>query len=98
MDTDKRALYFWCGCIPARVAMIVFHRQPVVKAVSAMAAIGWLSGAVKSRVGFFGGKVWWAEQRLHHGLLHASFVGTGQPVFLMVDVVYGAANWFKNSY
>ena len=94
---NKRTLYFWLGCIPTRVAMVVFHKQPVVKTISAMAAIGWLSGSVRNNVGFFGGPVWWKEQRLHHGLLHASFVGTGQPVFLAVDVVYGMHNWFENS-
>jgi len=43
-------------------------------------------------VGFFGGKVWWAEERKLHGVLWALYAATHDSQWLMIDVMVAIQN------
>lgn len=99
-----RALLFWGVCIPLRLYLatygafgrINFLRINFLRAAALVVSYRWLSGAENSKVGFFGGKVWWAKERPLHGLLWGMYALSGRPVFLYLDTAFGALNWFEN--
>ena len=96
MDNGTRAALFWGVCIPVRVAVTAAAQQrnsPLRLAALAVAAT-WLGGSLDTKHrGFFGGEIWWRDQRTAHGLLWLAYGLTDQWEFLAADTAFGAANW-----
>ena len=92
-----RDALFWGVCIPSRVALTLVARQGFAPArvFAAVAAYRWLSGAEDSHVGFFGGRVWWADERPVHGAFFALYAATDDWRWLAADTAFGALNWIR---
>ena len=88
-----RAILFWTVCIPLRLYLARQGDNPYLRAAAAVIAYRWLSGRETAHTGFFGGQVWWANERPLHGLLWAAYAATGRDAFLYADVTVGALNY-----
>ena len=88
----NRALLFWLVCIPTRVAIAAYSGQ-AMRYVAAAVGLRWLLGFEDGDVGFFGGRAWWKEERVLHGVLWGAYALTGKNRYLWLDVQLGALNW-----
>ena len=97
MNEVQRAILFWAVCIPTRVAATVVAESGVAELPMRLGAgvisYRWLSGAVSSTKGFFGGEAWWADERPLHGVLWGLYSTTGNWKWLMVDTAFGGVNY-----
>ena len=97
-DKDTRTLLFFGVCVPLRTYLAVREPQkPLLRTAAAVIAYRWLSGKEDATHGRFGGVAWWAEERLHHGLLWLLYSLTGDARALKADVVLGLLNWWAHS-
>eukprot|EP00966_Prymnesium_polylepis_P247462 5722233-Prymnesium_polylepis.1 len=55
----------------------------------------WVMGFETGHVGFFGGPVWWANERVLHGYLWLAYALMGESLFLVADTCLGVVNWVK---
>lgn len=102
MTPRGRALLFWTACVPTRAWLASGcplpggSRVPLpfVRVFAAFVGGRWLAGLEVGDEGVFGGPTWWAEERVWHGALWASFALSGRRVFLWIDLAFGVANWF----
>jgi hypothetical protein len=96
LTNSQRTLAFWGVCIPTRLYIATLARdtkyKDVLRVAAALVAATWLSGMTK-RVGFFGGRAWWSEERRLHGALWGAYALVGDWRFLLADVLFGAGNW-----
>jgi hypothetical protein len=90
----QRAAIFWGICIPTRLYLSITAGQ-LTRAFAAAVAYSWLSGNVSSVEGLFGGRAWWAEERVYHGMLWGAFAYSNNKVFLLLDTLYGGVNWLS---
>ena len=88
-----RALLFWGVCIPTRLALAQ-SGSPLTRLAASVISYRWLMGLEDSHTGFFGGPVWWADQRAAHGVLWGVYAMSGDTRVLYADTALGAANWF----
>lgn len=97
-DLRTRNALFFGVCIPLRTALAVYEpRKPLLRAFAAVIGYRWLAGLENGDEGMFGGPVWWAEERLHHGLLWAAYALSGDARALKADVALGLLNWVTHS-
>ena len=100
----KSILYFLLGCIPIRImiawlpTIIDKSFLPYYGILLLMPAIGFLTlyfGNMRLVANEAGGKTWWAEMRLIHGLLYlcAAIYALQQKILawvpLTIDVIFG---------
>ena len=90
-----RALLFWGACIPTRLTIALAAPEVLLRPSAAIVSYNWLTGQYTNTRGFFGGRVWWANQRTLHGLLWLSYVLTGDRSWLVLDTGVGALNWVR---
>jgi len=101
--TDN-SLLFVAGCLPARylLAKVALDlpagpTKDKLRLLAMVPAAVWLSGAVESREkGFLGGEIWWAQNRLWHGLLYTLFAATGEGALLLTDALLASYFGFKH--
>ena len=93
MQRNMRNLLFWGVCIPTRVFLASRGNDPVVRAGAGVVSYRWLTGSVSNHIGFFGGHVWWADERPIHGILWGLYAATGDSRFLWTNTAFGALNW-----
>ena len=94
----NRSVLFWTVCIPLRAAIARYSMtgdRKLLRAGAAVIGARWLAGLEKGHVGFFGGPVWWADQRRAHGVLWLLYASSGRGEWLAADVTFGAANWLS---
>ena len=89
--------YFWLLCMPLRYYIATNARGVLLRLFAAVIGVRWLMGLPKSRVGFFGGKAWWKDQRQGHGALWTGYAFTQDARFLKSDVAFGALNWVRKA-
>ena len=82
-NLQKRFLLFIFGCIGSRLGLAILADKinkkylPIMGAVALIPAIGFLylyfSSTRKTGAEVFGGKIWWNDLRLIHGLIYIAF-------------------------
>lgn len=91
-----RAKLFWRVCIPTRaaIALVAMRHNPRALRLAAL-VIGarWVLGLENGHEGYFGGPVWWAEERGAHGALWTAYALCGDGRLLALDTALGAGNW-----
>lgn len=108
-DMQKRFLLFLFGCIPSRIAIMYLAKLvsldylPILGYIALLPAIGFMylfvSGARKTGVEVFGGKIWWNNLRPVHALFYFLFAYNaiykvrGAWKFLMYDVILGLVSF-----
>jgi len=80
---------FWGVCIPVRLYLAW---AGVPRWAAAALGLWWLTGMQTNKVGFFGGRAWWAEQRWMHGAIWLAYALSGDRAFLYLDAAFGAIN------
>jgi len=76
MNEGTRQALFFIGCVPLRVALVVFAKKSkhsnVFLAFTTLVAIGFLvQHVLQKRIGAFGETVYW--NRIAHSLFYAAF-------------------------
>lgn len=92
-----RALIFWGVCVPTRLYLASLESTPILRGAAIVISSRWLLGYENGNEGFFGGPVWWADERPLHGAFWLGYALTGNNRFLLADVGIGVANWLINS-
>ena len=95
MTPLDRGLIFWTLCIPSRLYLAILARSNPrwLRIFASLVAYRWLNGLENSSTGWFGGHVWWAEERFFHGVLWGLYAVTGDAKLLEADVLFGMGNW-----
>lgn len=111
--SDKSALLFILGCIPARVALAYVAKTHTewlrpLAAVALAIGLGFLfiyfTDARKSGAETFGQPIWWNDLRPLHGALYLAFATAAMAgrkdawVILTIDVMVGAAAFVHHHY
>lgn len=94
-NREDKSLLFVGGCLPARFLMAKValdlpagQTKDKLRILAMIPAAVWLSGVLNSKEqGFLGGKVWWSENRLWHGILYTLFAATGRGEVLVTDAL-----------
>jgi len=87
-------MLFWLVCIPLRLYLASLGDRAWLRVFAAAVGLTWLSGEPKTKIGFFGGPAWWADQRPLHGALWMTYAVTGSSDALYLDALVGVFNWF----
>lgn len=104
-DSSKdNSLLFVGGCLPARflLAKVALDlpagpTKDKLRLLAMVPAVAWLSGAMESKEsGFLGGRIWWAQNRLWHGLLYTLFAATGKSELLLSDALLASYFGWKH--
>ena len=112
MDDQSRQLYFWLGCIPTRIILVLIayflplNYLPYYGIVTLLISLGFIRAFFFSNknVGFFKGDIWWNNLRLVHAVLYLSFsIGAFLEfeyswVFLLIDVIIGMISFINEYY
>ena len=104
INSKDNSLLFVAGCLPGRylLAKVALDlpagpTKDKLRLLATGAAAVWLSGAMDGREqGAFGGRVWWSENRLWHGLLYTLFAATGRGELLVTDALLGSYLGFQH--
>lgn len=91
---EIKDVLFWLLCVPIRLLLLTYvSHTSTLRFFASIISIVWLSGIMDNKnVGFFGGKVWWAEERKLHGVLWALYAATHDSQWLMIDVMVAIQN------
>lgn len=99
MNNLDRFLLFLFACIPVRLIYAFIQNRYLF--------LNWISGIIgitfiykwytwKGEVGGFGGKLWWNNMRLIHGIIY--ILSVKYPILLYYDVVLGFIAKLYNYY
>ena len=97
-----RTVLFWGVCIPARLFMAwlggskwSMYVRLFTGVIGPRWIIGWANpySLFHKDTGFFGGPVWWKDERIYHGMLFTTYALSGDAIYLWADAAFGAANW-----
>ena len=101
---------FLFGCLPVRISIALIAKNldvdylPIMAIFTSIISLGFFNAYLKnSRVGFFGGDVWWNNYRLVHSIIFGLFsilAFCKHPdswIVLLVDVCFGLL-FFINNY
>ena len=67
----------------------------LLRLFAAVIGVRWLTGLPRSKVGFFGGKAWWKDQRQVHGALWTGYALTQDARFLKSDELGSQSEHFE---
>ena len=107
-SANHRFLMFLGLCIPARLLLIRFLANTgyvgrvCAAAIGASFAYRYISEERRKAAGlglspgFFGGNVYWSENRIVHSIAHLIFAGTGYTEVLYADLIFGIGTVVKN--
>ena len=97
MKSSERAIIFWGACIPLRLGLAFLAKDNKhsvrLRAFAAAISLRWLTNGVTNTRGFFGGPVWWANERRLHGAVWALYAAINQWQWLFLDAGLGAGNY-----
>ena len=99
MIVDRNVL-FWMGCVPSRWMLAKYadgNPKTRLRLLAWLPAVGWTLGFVNTKVGFAGGKAWWAPVRWIHGIFWGLYARTGDAMWLYVDTLFGVVDKLKYS-
>lgn len=109
MDKIKRILYYIFGCVMVRAIMIVIVKNnlkylKLFGIISLIIGIAFIHAFLYSKKthGFFGGPVWWNNNRLIHGLLYILFSimalsnNHNSWIVLLVSLIFGITSFTLN--
>ena len=111
---QKRFLLFLGLCIPLRLLLVYISKIVNLKylrilgIITLLPAIGFLylyfSGNRKTGLEVFGGKIWWTNLRIYHGLLYLIFsifaiFGIKKAwILLLIDTLFGLISFLIYHY
>jgi hypothetical protein len=107
----KRLILFIFGCIGIRCLFVIIAKNSTKKNLKYLGylalipVIGFIySSYSKKEIGFFKGKVWWANLRLVHACLYLFFAinaingNENAWIYLLIDVLIGTIGFIVHHY
>lgn len=110
MNIQNRILLFFFGCVPIRLFFVLLSRNmtylPYMGYLAIIGSLLFFNKYMKndSKVGFFGGNVWWNNMRLFHSIMYMLFgiAAINKKEFawkiLLIDIIVGILAFINQYY